>query len=214
MHKQTNQLYEFGPFRLDADERLLMRDGRITPLPPKVFDTLLVLVENSGRVVSKDELMQSLWPNTFVEESNLTQNISQLRRALGDGAAEAQYIETIPKRGYRFVAGVQPLAVNGVSTEEAIAVNGHAQVAAEAGLQLVGREQTPPLDAEVATEKPVRKRFLAVAALIGSGLAIVVFALVIAHRRAVNNSSRAFQNITLIKHTTSGKASYPAISHD
>src|SRR5262245_63782847 len=107
MLKRTRQLFEFGPFRLDADERLLMRDGRMTPLPPKVFDTLLVLVENSGRVVSKDELMQSLWPDTFVEESNLTQNISQLRRALGDGAGGPQYIETIPKRGYRFVAGVQ-----------------------------------------------------------------------------------------------------------
>src|SRR5215510_6526875 len=131
MHKQTKQMYEFGPFHLDTDERLLMRDGRITPLPPKVFDTLLVLVENSGRVVSKDELMHTLWPDTFVEESNLTQNISQLRRALGDGASEAQYIETIPKRGYRFVAGVRPLAVNDISMEEEVAVNGHAQVAAE-----------------------------------------------------------------------------------
>src|SRR5262245_14914213 len=158
--------------------------------------------------------MQSLWPDTFVEESNLTQNISQLRRALGDGAAEAQYIETIPKRGYRFVAGVQPLAVNGVSAEETVAVNGHAPVAAGAGLMLVESEQTPPLDAEVATEKSVRKRFLAVAALIGSSLAIVVFALFVAHRRSGNNSALAFQNITLIKHTTSGKASYPAISHD
>src|SRR5262245_36939488 len=145
MQKQIRQLYEFGPFRLDVDERLLMRDGRMTPLPPKVFDTLLVLVENSGRVVSKDELMQSLWPDTFVEESNLTQNISQLRRALGDGAAGAQYIETIPKRGYRFVAGVQPLAVIGVSAEESILVNGHASApAAEPGLQMADREQTLP----------------------------------------------------------------------
>src|SRR5262249_36338181 len=109
MRKQIKQLYEFGPFCLDASERLLIRDGRVAPLPPKVFDTLLVLVENSGRVVSKDELMQSLWPDTFVEESNLTQNISQLRRALGDGTTDAQYIETIPKRGYRFVASVQPV---------------------------------------------------------------------------------------------------------
>ncbi len=129
MHKQTRQLYEFGPFRLDVDERLLMREGRVAPLPPKVFDTLLVLVENSGRVISKDELMQSLWPDTFVEESNLTQNISQLRRALGDGAAEAQYIETIPKRGYRFVASVQPSAINGVSMELVKPVNGHTPLA-------------------------------------------------------------------------------------
>src|SRR5215813_2579719 len=142
MHKQTKQLYVFGPFRLDTDERLLMRDGRVAPLPPKVFDTLLVLVENSGRVVSKDELMQSLWSDIFVEESNLTQNISQLRRALGDGAAGAQYIETIPKRGYRFVAGVQSFAVNDMSTEEAIAVNGHAPApAVELELQSAECEQ-------------------------------------------------------------------------
>src|SRR5690348_17197820 len=130
MHKQTRQLYEFGPFRLDVDERLLMRDGRMAPLPPKVFDTLLVLVENSGRVVSKDELMQSLWPDTFVEESNLTQNISQLRRALSDGTTGAKYIETIPKRGYRFVADVQPVVegdlsfVNGKSETESVRLNG------------------------------------------------------------------------------------------
>ncbi|HEV2669061.1 MAG TPA: transcriptional regulator, partial [Blastocatellia bacterium] len=150
MLKRTRQLYEFGPFRLDADERLLMRDGRMTPLPPKVFDTLLVLVENSGRVVSKDELMQSLWPDTFVEESNLTQNISQLRRALGDGAGDAQYIETIPKRGYRFVAGVHPYAQEAAaqaagSIEMTIEVNGHAPVdAAESSARFAGLETALP----------------------------------------------------------------------
>ena len=196
MLKETKQLYEFGPFRLDVDERLLMRDGRITPLPPKVFDTLLVLVENSGRVVSKDELMESLWPDTFVEESNLTQNISQLRRALGDGTAEAQYIETIPKRGYRFVAGVQSLAVNGVSAEEAIAVNGHAPApAADPADQRAGqsdaREQTLPPAVEVETEKLSRKRFMAVATLIAFSATVVVLALVVASRRAGNNGGQA-----------------------
>jgi eukaryotic-like serine/threonine-protein kinase len=218
MPKQTRQLYEFGPFRLDADERLLMRDGRITPLPPKVFDTLLVLVENSGRVVSKDELMQSLWPDTFVEESNLTQNISQLRRALGDGSADAQYIETVPKRGYRFVAGVQPLAVNDISTGEAITVNGHAPApAAEPELQSAGSEQTLPLETGIAREKPGRNRLLAVATLLAFSLAIVVLALVVASRRAGNNGGQArdaFQQVALAKLTDSGKALLPAISHD
>src|SRR5215813_9836489 len=214
MHKQTKQLYVFGPFRLDTDERLLMRDGRVAPLPPKVFDTLLVLVENSGRVVSKDELMQSLWPETFVEESNLTQNISQLRRALGDGAAEAQYIETIPKRGYRFVASVQPSALNGVSTEEEVAVNGHAQVAAELAAPPAEPEQTLPPGAEAATEKLSQKRSLAVAVLIGSSVAIVIFALVVAHSRSANKSGRAFQQIKLIKQTSSGNVLLPTISHD
>lgn len=217
MLKQTKQLYEFGPFRLDVDERLLMRDGRMTPLPPKVFDTLLVLVENSGRVVSKDELMQSLWPDTFVEESNLTQNISQLRRALGDGASDAQYIETIPKRGYRFVAGVQSLAVNVVS-EDAVAVNGHApSPAAEPADQLDGREQTLPPAVEVATEKLIRNRSVAVAILIAFSVAVVVLALVVASRRAGNNGGQAgaaFRHATLTKLTASGKVLNPTISHD
>jgi eukaryotic-like serine/threonine-protein kinase len=218
MLKQTRQLYEFGPFRLDVDERLLMREGRMTPLPPKVFDTLLVLVENSGRVVSKDELMQSLWPDTFVEESNLTQNISQLRRALGDGAADAQYIETIPKRGYRFVAGVQSLAVIGVSAEEAIAVNGHEQaLIAEPADQLDGRKQTLPPAVEVATEKLSRNRSVAVATLMAFSLAIIVLAFVVASRRAGNNGAQAgtaFRQATLTKLTALGKVLNPAISHD
>jgi eukaryotic-like serine/threonine-protein kinase len=222
MLKQTKQLYAFGPFRLDVDERLLMRDGRMTPLPPKVFDTLLVLVENSGRVVSKDELMQSLWPDTFVEESNLTQNISQLRRALGEGAAGAQYIETIPKRGYRFVAGVQSLAVNGVSGEEAIAVNGHAPAPAGAPAdQHAGqsdvREQTLPPAVEVETEKLSRNRSVAVATLITFSVSVVVLALVVASRRAGNNGGQAgaaFQQVTLTKLTASGNVLFPTISHD
>jgi Tol biopolymer transport system component/DNA-binding winged helix-turn-helix (wHTH) protein len=217
MLKQTRQLYEFGPFRLDADERLLMREGRITPLPPKVFDTLLVLVKNSGRVVSKDELMQSLWPDTFVEESNLTQNISQLRRALGDGAADAHYIETVPKRGYRFVAGVQPLAVNDISTEEAIAVNGHAPApAAEPSARLADIEKAIP-PAEAAEENSERRRALMVAALLALSLTIVALAVVVASRHAgagAAQSTTAFQQIMLNKQTTSGKASFPAISRD
>jgi eukaryotic-like serine/threonine-protein kinase len=218
MLKETKQLYEFGPFRLDVDERLLMRDGRMTPLPPKVFDTLLVLVENSGRVVTKDELMQSLWPDTFVEESNLTQNISQLRRALSDGASDAQYIETIPKRGYRFVAGVQSLAVNGVSEGDVIAVNGHAPApAGEPADQSDGLEQTLPPVVKVATEKLSRKRFAAVVTLMAFSSAVVVSALVIASRQAGSNDGQArsaFQQATLVKLTASGKALLPAISRD
>ncbi|HEY9434363.1 MAG TPA: winged helix-turn-helix domain-containing protein [Blastocatellia bacterium] len=218
MLKETKQLYEFGPFRLDVDERLLMRDGRMTPLPPKVFDTLLVLVENSGRVVTKDELMQSLWPDTFVEESNLTQNISQLRRALSDGASDAHYIETIPKRGYRFVAGVQSLAVNGVSEEDVIAVNGHAPApAGEPADQSDGLEQTLPPVVKVATEKLSRKRFAAVVTLMAFSSAVVVSALVIASRQAGSNDGQArsaFQQATLVKLTASGKALLPAISRD
>ena len=104
--KQAKHFYEFGPFRLDVTERLLLRNGEPVPLPPKVFDTLLALARHSGRVVEKDELMQMVWPDTFVEENNLNQNVSALRKALGEGAGGQKYIETVPKRGYRFVAVV------------------------------------------------------------------------------------------------------------
>ena len=104
MSKQTKQLYEFGPFSIDAAERLLLKDGHPLQLTPKAFDLLLVLVENSGHLVAKDELMQRLWPGAFVEEANLPNNILLVRKALGDDASGHQYIETVPRRGYRFVA--------------------------------------------------------------------------------------------------------------
>src|SRR5215813_11628983 len=95
--------YEFGEFRIDRLDRVLMRDGELVPLTPKVFDLLLLLIENHGHVVGKERLMSEVWPDTFVEEGNLTQNISVLRKALG----EKQYIQTIPRRGYRFVGDIR-----------------------------------------------------------------------------------------------------------
>ena len=106
MGSSDKRFYEFGPFRLDAAEHIVLRDGQIIPLTPKVFEILLVLVENSGHVVDKDELLQKVWSETFVEETNLTKNISILRKILSDGDAGKSFIETIPKRGYRFVAEV------------------------------------------------------------------------------------------------------------
>ena len=105
--RQAKQFYEFGPFRIDRAERLLLRDGQVVPLTPKVFDTLLVLVENSGHILTKDEVMKMVWPETVVEEANLSKNISTLRKALGESTGQYQYIETIPWRGYRFVASVR-----------------------------------------------------------------------------------------------------------
>ena len=100
------QLYEFGHFTLDVTESRLLRDGQTVPLKPKVLETLLVLIESSGHVMDKKELMQRLWPDSFVEEANLTVNISQLRKALGDDENGGPFIETVPKRGYRFAAQV------------------------------------------------------------------------------------------------------------
>jgi len=103
--------YEFGPYRIDTGERLLHRGDELISLPPKVASTLLVLVRSAGRMVDKGDLMKEVWPDTFVEEGALTRNISLLRKTLGDTGEEAAYIETIPKRGYRFVAPVRPVVV-------------------------------------------------------------------------------------------------------
>src|SRR6185503_19265191 len=93
-------VYRFGPFRLNAAQGILERDGERVQLTPKAIDTLVFLVENSGRVVTKEELMRAVWPGVNVVESGLTRNVSALRKALEDGSAEGSYIETIPKRGY------------------------------------------------------------------------------------------------------------------
>jgi DNA-binding winged helix-turn-helix (wHTH) protein/TolB-like protein/Flp pilus assembly protein TadD len=106
MSEQTSDFYEFGRFRVKSDERLLLRGEDLVPLTPKAFDILLTLLENDGRIVNKDDLMKKVWPNTFVEEGNLTQNVSLLRKALGESANGPQFIETVPRRGYRFVAAV------------------------------------------------------------------------------------------------------------
>jgi len=105
----AKHLYEFGPFVLDADERVLLREGQPVSLAPKAFDTLLALIEKSGRIVGKDELLNRVWPDSFVEEGNLAFNISVLRKALAGGADDVQFIETVPKRGYRFVTPVRQM---------------------------------------------------------------------------------------------------------
>ncbi len=106
MNRSVNHFYEFGPYRLDAADGLLLREGQHVPLTPKAYETLRVLVESGGHVVEKEELIKKIWPDTFVEEVNLAKNISNLRKILG-GEESNQYIQTIPKRGYRFVASVK-----------------------------------------------------------------------------------------------------------
>src|SRR6202049_4839499 len=122
--------YAFGPFRLDSEKRILVRDGVPVPLGPKVAETLLVLVESAGHLVGKDELMKRVWPDAFVEEGNLNKNIFVLRKVLGEWNGGREYIETVPKRGYRFVAPVNEVT--------------HAEVAARSydstGANLVGKK--------------------------------------------------------------------------
>jgi TolB-like protein/DNA-binding winged helix-turn-helix (wHTH) protein/Tfp pilus assembly protein PilF len=104
---KAKRLYRFGSYTLDADERVLLRDGQPVTIPPKDLETLLVLVERAGHIVEKDELLQKVWPGVFVEEGNLARRIFNLRQVLGDSGDQRPFIETIPKRGYRFVATVQ-----------------------------------------------------------------------------------------------------------
>ena len=151
MGQQDNLNYEFGRFRLNVAERVLLREGDVVPLTPKVFDILLTLVENSGQVVSKDDLMKRVWPNTFVEEGNLTQNISLLRKALGESPGGVQFIETVPRRGYRFVAEINHATAGN---------NGHAVTAPV---------NTAEIPAPVATAGPGYRRkpvFFAAAGLV------------------------------------------------
>jgi DNA-binding winged helix-turn-helix (wHTH) protein/TolB-like protein/Tfp pilus assembly protein PilF len=109
MSKPAKHLYQFGPFSVDVAERVIWREGRPAALPPKAFELLLVLVENRGHLLEKEELMRRLWPDTFVEEANLSNNISLLRKALTEDDGH-RYIKTVPRRGYRFVAAVEELA--------------------------------------------------------------------------------------------------------
>src|SRR5215213_6627319 len=104
--RETIKLYEFGEFRLDLERNLLLRSDEIVPLTHKALETLAVLVENNGRIVGKGEIIQKVWEDTFVEEGSLTRNISTLRKVLGEEPGSNKFIETIPRRGYRFVAKV------------------------------------------------------------------------------------------------------------
>ncbi len=106
----SSVVYQFGPFRLEVKERRLLRGDRSVPLPGKAFETLCVLVERHGNLVSKNELLNSVWPETAVEENNLDRNISTLRKALGEKSPSARFIETVPRVGYRFIAPVTELA--------------------------------------------------------------------------------------------------------
>ena len=107
MDKRRHPTYLFGPFCLDPAEHRLLRDGHTVPLTPKILELLRVLVENAGHLVEKDQLLKELWPDTCVEEANLNRGISVLRKALGESSGEQKYIETVPKRGYRFVGAVR-----------------------------------------------------------------------------------------------------------
>src|SRR5687767_10446584 len=106
-------VYEFGPFRLDPGERLLLRHSQPVAITPKAFDLLVYLVQRPGRLADKHALMAALWPDAVVEEANLSYNVSALRKALGDGHDAEQMIQTVPTKGYRLVAAVHETRIDG-----------------------------------------------------------------------------------------------------
>lgn len=167
--EQTKRLYEFGPFRIDVAEHSLLRDGAVVTLTPKAFDTLVLLVENSGHLLEKEELMQRLWPDTFVEEANLSNNISLLRKVLGNDPEGHHYIETVPKHGYRFAAKV----VEG--TEDSAAFLVAQQTIASRPLEEANGHEQPP----ATVRQPGKRRTGYVLPLIAVvGLLAIVFAAV------------------------------------
>lgn len=179
MNSQSHQRYEFGPFQVDIAEHSLLRDGKPVSLTPKVFDLLRVLVQNNGRLVEKDELLKEVWPDSFVEEGNLNRNVSILRKVLGEDASGGPYIETIPKRGYRFVANVK-IVGNGFGTIDA-EVGGQDSLASEPVLRTESKTNVPSRRA------PTGRRWLILGGLVALLFGIGAYALM--HWR-VNNSLR------------------------
>ncbi len=173
MDEPDKRLYEFGPFCLDPAERLLLRGGEPVPLEPKVFDTLVLLVVNGGHLLGKEELMSKVWPDAFVEEGSLTRNISTLRKALGDGEGGLRYIETAPRRGYRFVASVR--VSGGESSDPS------SEKRAGARDEVEGRERPAASAGESATRHTPRAAYCVGDGVpCGGGAAVAFLALVIA----------------------------------
>src|SRR5271167_4185681 len=130
------QIYQFGDFQVDPAEQLLLHQGRSVALAPKVFETLLVLLNSDGRLVDKKDFMDQLWPEVFVEEVALAQNISQLRKALNDGSNGIQMVQTVPKRGYRLAVPVQRVSVEEQQDEVKVSLQ-------DRGHRFIARVQSP-----------------------------------------------------------------------
>jgi eukaryotic-like serine/threonine-protein kinase len=191
MSLQEKRLYKFGPFYLDAREHVLLRDGEVVPVAPKAVDLLVALVENSGRVLKKDDLMNAVWPDSFVEEANLSRHIFVLRKVLGEDKNGAKYIETIPRRGYRFMAVVTEVQNEGAEllvqerARTRIVIEEETDSSDEPSIEIPALEHPQPVEqkqfeslAATATQvSPIKTRravlaLLIVALLVAGGAAI------------------------------------------
>src|ERR1700722_6404630 len=166
MPRDPNAVWLFGPFSLDPEQRVLLRDGKPIALTSKAFEILNLLVENHGRALSKEEMMRQVWPDSFVDESNLAQHIFHLRKVLGDTHEGREYIETLPRHGYRFVAEVQQGPVKSAEVTVSTGDTGKAVMA-------------------VANSNPTKLRWVLG---IAAGFLLAVFALVFEERGRIGDA--------------------------
>jgi len=202
-------IYEFGPFRMDPATQVLLRENQPIPVTPKAFETLLALVRRSREVVTKEELLKEIWPDSFVEESNLSQNIFMLRKALGDTAENRQYIVTLPGRGYRFAAPVR------VVTEQGEVLVAHARARTQIVIEENEAEAEQALKTTQEAALPLRTQprkafyyFVAAALLLSAALAGALFL----RRSPPANfpANREWEQLTFF----TDSAVYPALSPD
>jgi len=207
---EERHAYEFGPYRLVPSERLLLREGEPVALAPKAFETLVALVRRAGRLSDKEELLKEIWPDAFVEESNLTQNVFAVRRALGPAEDGKPYIETVPKRGYRFLAAVtvaeEPL--QGPAPAPVRPADQAAVTVAEDQVQ----EPAPGRPADQVT-RPARSRARMGAAIVGV-IALIGVAAVLVKMSRRPAPAASFQTMKMVRLTTSGTVVNVAISPD
>ena len=189
--QKPKELYEFGPFRVDPEKEVLQRDGNPIPLQPKTFQVLLVLVRHNQEVVTKDDLMKTVWPDTFVEEANLSRNIFLLRKALGESPQDHRYVVTVPGRGYRFAEEVQFVPEQPLN----IVAASHSKV-------------------QVEVKESSRWPWLAIAAGV-LATAVVAFAAVVAYRWHRQQRQQEREALTAVPFTAlPGRATSPAFSPD
>lgn len=205
------RFFEFDNFLLDSQQRLLFRDGEPLDLTPKVFDVLLELVQSGGRVVEKKELMEKIWPDSFVEESNLTQQVSTLRKKLGQDAAQQRYILTVPGRGYRFVAPLRSWDDDAVVTVQERIRSRVTITGADEGLTAPAADsiQVTQRLLQATTRRSSTKRvglLLLLAIVLGTPVLFVVFKLL------RGPSTPTFAKVKLTRFTTDGTVDVAAIS--
>lgn len=221
MDQTLHHLCDFGAFRLDPLKRLLLRNGAAVSITPKAFDLLLALVESNGEVVSKDDLMKRIWPDSFVEDGNLTYNISVLRRALGEKANEHHYIVTVPGRGYRFVARLSE--VRDADREPGEDQNGSSAILEDtfksgsngAGSARNTEKAFPAAGEEVSVKvveiKPFRMRRSAILIALLIALPSIGYFL---SKFIMRNASYPFRSMRMTRLTTNGRVADAVISPD